>query len=322
VQGGPILEFASIDPKLGTIFYSLPQEQSAQPQFVREGSTCLVCHDSASITGGVPGLIMRSVLPDRYGYSMSTLRDGPTTDQMPLEQRWGGWYVTGTHGQQAHMGNVMAPVLAHEAGNPRTYMDRVGVERQPNVTDLRSRFDTEPYLTPHSDLAALMVFAHQTHVHNLITIAGYEARKALYEEELAGRTAGDHLERTVARVQVAAEPLVRAMFFVKEAPIAGPLKGTSGFTEEFTALGPRDAKGRSLRDLDLERRLFKYPLSYLVYSESFDALPAVAKQYVYRRFREVLTGRDTSMTHLSADDRQAILDILTATKPDFAATAP
>jgi hypothetical protein len=316
VQGGPILEIASVDPKLGTIFYSLPQESSPKPQFVREGSTCLVCHDSASITGGVPGLIMRSVLPDRYGYSMSTLRDGPTTDQMPLEQRWGGWYVTGTHGEQAHMGNVMAPVLTHEAGNPRTYMDRVGVKRQPNVTDLSGRFDTEPYLTPHSDIAALMVFAHQTHVHNLITIASYEARKALYEEELAGRSGGEHLERTLSRVQVSAEPLVRAMLFVKEAPIAGPLKGTTGFAEEFAAIGPRDPRGRSLRELDLERRLFKYPLSYLIYSDAFDALPAVTKQYVYRRFREVLSGSDAGMTHLSDADRQAVSEILAATKPD------
>jgi hypothetical protein len=319
VQGGPILEVASVDPKLGAVFYSLAQEPSAKPQFAREGSTCLVCHDSSSITGGVPGLIMRSVLPDRYGYSMSTLRDGPTTDQMPLDLRWGGWYVTGTHGEQSHMGNLMAPVLAHEAGNPRTYMTRVGVTRAQNVTDLGSRFDTEPYLSPYSDIAGLMVFAHQTHVHNLITIAHYEARKALYEEELAGRSGAAHSERTLERVRATAEPLVRAMLFVKEAPLAAPLEGTSGFAEEFAALGPRDARGRSLRELDLERRLFKYPLSYLVYSESFDALPAVVKGYVYRRFREVLAGHDATMTHLSTADRQAVLEILQATKPDFAA---
>jgi hypothetical protein len=151
------------------------------------------------------------------------------------------------------------------------------------------------------------VFAHQTHVHNLITIA---------EEELAGRSGGEHLERTLSRVQVSAEPLVRAMLFVKEAPIAGPLKGTTGFAEEFAAIGPRDPRGRSLRELDLERRLFKYPLSYLIYSDAFDALPAVTKQYVYRRFREVLSGSDAGMTHLSDADRQAVSEILAATKPD------
>lgn len=103
VQGGPILELASVDPTLGTVFYSLPQEPSPRPRFAREGSTCLVCHDSSSITGGVPGLIVRSVVPDKYGYSMAAVHDGPTTDRTAIASRWGGWYVTGTFGGQQHM---------------------------------------------------------------------------------------------------------------------------------------------------------------------------------------------------------------------------
>jgi hypothetical protein len=65
--------------------------------------------------------------------------------------------------------------------------------------------------------------------------------------------------------------------------------------------------------------LFRYPLSYLIYSESFDAMPGPAKDYVYRRFREILSGADTTsaFAHLTAADRKAILQILEDTKPDF-----
>ena len=307
VQGGPILELAAVDPKLGAVFYSLPQTKADRPQFQRETQTCLVCHDSSSVTGGVPGLIVRSVVPDRYGYGIAPIGRSVTSDQTPLGERWGGWYVTGTSGAQPHMGNVIAPVLSHEVGNMKMYLAKTNLGSGANVTSLRDRLDIEPYLTPHSDIVAMMVIAHQATVHNLITRAGYEARKAVHEGE-----------PNAPRVKAAAESLVRAMLFVKEAPLAGPLEGTSGFAAEFAALGTRDRQDRSLRDLDLERRLFRYPLSYLIYSESFDALPSSVKEHVYRRIREVLRGQDASaeFAHLTASDRSTILEILEATKPD------
>ena len=315
VQGGPILEVASVDPKLGTMFYSLPQERSPKPRFAREGSTCLVCHDSSSITGGVPGLIVRSVFPDKYGYSISAVHEGATTDRTPIRARWGGWYVTGTLGDEEHMGNVMAPIPAHEVGNAQHYIAKGSIKPGAGNANLADRFDTEPYLSAHSDVVALMVLTHQAQVHNLITIAGYETRKALHEE-------GGNTEVTARRVRTAAEPLVRAMLFMREAPFTGPIAGSSAFATEFTARGPRDGKARSLRDLDLEGRLFRYPLSYLVYSESFDALPDVAKSHIYKRLRELLSGIDPGLAHVPSGSRQAALEILEATKPDFAEASP
>jgi hypothetical protein len=105
----------------------------------------------------------------------------------------------------------------------------------------------------------------------------------------------------------------------EEAPLEGPIVGTSGFEKEFAALGPRDGEGRSLRDFDLRKRLFRYPLSYLIYSEAFAALPAEAAVYVRRRFQEILSGDDQSpgFAHLSSDDRRAILEIVRETKPDL-----
>jgi hypothetical protein len=146
-------------------------------------------------------------------------------------------------------------------------------------------------------------------VHNLITIANYEARKALHEKAPQ--------EMALRRVKTAAEPLVRAMLFVDETPLTSPIEGTSSFAADFMARGPRDSRQRSLRELDLERRLFTHRLSYLIYSESFDALPAIAKSYIYQRLREVLTATDPEITHLPSDERRAILEILDDTKPDF-----
>jgi hypothetical protein len=318
VQGGPILEIASVDANLGAIFYTLPQEPSAASRFAREGSTCLMCHDSASVTGGVPGLIVRSVIPDRHGYAFGSVHDGPTTDMTPIALRWGGWYVSGGAADQVHMGNVMSTALTHEVGNVRQYLAKAPVKPAPGTTSLAKFFDTSAYLSGHSDAVALMVLAHQAHVHNLITIANYETRKALHDESSGSRgTAGPPQESTLRRVRAAAEPLVRAMLFADETPLAGTIKGTSSFAADFAARAARDGQQRSLRDLDLERRLFTYRLSYLVYSESFNALPDIAKSYVYQRFREVLGGTDPEVTHLPPDERRAILDILTATKPDF-----
>jgi hypothetical protein len=118
------------------------------------------------------------------------------------------------------------------------------------------------------------------------------------------------------------EPLVRGLLFSGAAPLTAPVRGDPQFMRSFVARGPRDSQGRSVRDFDLDRRLFKYPLSFLIYSEGFDALPAVVQGYVYRRFGEILTGADQSepYAHLSPADRRAILEILSATKPAFART--
>jgi len=255
-------------------------------------------------TGGVPGFVVQSVYPDRYGYPLPSDHNPVSTDQTPLRERFGGWYITGTHGDQLHMGNFAAPVAAHDVGNVKHFLATLDLSKTGNLTDLKGRFNTDPYLTADSDLVSLMLLIHQTYVHNLMTHATYEARKG-----------GN-------RATYIADLLVRAMFFSREANLTSPIKGTSKFASEFMALGPKDHKGRSLRDLDLNGRMFKYPLSYLIYSDGFEGLAQPLKNYVYKRIREVLSGKDQSpeFSHLSDSDRTAILEILQDTKPDFAIT--
>jgi hypothetical protein len=313
-QNGPLVEVTAIDPQLGSVFYSLDQEKGEKPRFTRQADTCLICH-SGSTNQGIPGPLLRSVYTDADGYPVLASGSYRTDQASPLSQRWGGWYVSGTAGKQTHMGNLIV------RGRRRPE----DVDNRPNLncTDLGKYFKTDRYLSPHSDIVALMVLEHQTEMHNLIARANFQTRMALYEEaelnKALGRPADYRSESTTSRIKSAGEPLVKYLLFSGETKLTDAVKGTSGFAEEFAKRGPRTKDGRSLRDFDLRSRLFKYPCSYLVYSASFDALPGAVKDYVLRRVYDVLTGKDNGddFAHLSAADRKAILEILRETKPDL-----
>ncbi len=325
VQESTFLEIAAVDPVRGAVFYTISQEPRARPVFSRETTTCLMCHQSRSATGGVPGFMVISTLADRYGYPVVGMHEGSTTDATPMKQRFAGWYVTGSAGAMGHAGNVYSPKLAHEITDKPAYRAQLDMNAESARTDLAGKFDPAPYLSAQSDIVALMVLVHQTVVHNLITAVHESAPDAVFEDSMARVSGRDTTSRAqpgggpAARLRRDVEKLVRAMLFVGEAALDGPVKGTTTYAQDFVRAGPRDAKGRSLRDLDLETRLFTYPLSFLIYSESFNALPALAKGEVYRQLRDVLTGADpsTEFKQLKASDRAAILDILHATKPDF-----
>ena len=312
-QNGGFLEIGAVDPQLGAVFYTVDQTDADRARFIRQTDGCLVCH-GASTTLNVPGFVVRSVFPDREGFPILALGTKKITQATPFADRWGGWYVTGTHGQQSHRGNL---ILKNEKATPEELANAAGQ----NVTRLDDRFATAEYLTGHSDLVALLVLEHQAEAHNHLTRANLLTRAALYDEEQLNKAlkqpATNRWDSTRSRIKSVAEPLVRYLLFCEEAKLEGKVAGTSGFAEEFAKRGPRDGAGRSLRDFDLEKRLFKYPCSYLIYSPSFDALPPDAKDYVWRRLWEVLSGQEQGkeFAHLSPDDRKNILAILKATKP-------
>lgn len=315
-QNGDVVEISAVDSLLGTVFYSMDQEESEQPKFLRHTDNCLICHGSTH-TLGVPGHMVRSVYPDLGGYPVLAAGTYRIDHTSPLPQRWGGWYVTGTHGQQKHLGNLII------RDGEKNMAEEVENSSGHNVTDLSKRFNTTRYLTPHSDIVALMVLEHQGQAHNLLTRASFETRAALYYEEALNRElkqpAGRQWDSTKSRIKSVTEPLVKYLLFSGEAELTEPLVGTSGFTKEFAQGGLRDQQGRSLRDFDLQRRMFKYPCSYLIYSESFDALPDAVRLPVYQRLYDVLSGKEASkeFSHLSTADRTAILEILRATKPNL-----
>ena len=323
------LEIAAVDAKAGAVFYTLSHEARARPAFSRETTTCLMCHQSKAATGGVPGFMVLSTLADRYGYPIVGAHEGTTTDATPVKQRFGGWYVTGTHGTGGHSGNVFSPKLGHEVYDKQEYRKQFSLTTESARKDLSDKFDPSIHLTGHSDIVALMVLVHQTTVHNLITSTHDAAREVLRFAPTAagdarGATADDYSTGPAARLKYAVDRLLRAMLFVDEAPLDGVMRGTTSFAEDFARQGVRDRTGRSLRDFDLERRLFKYPLSFLIYSESFEALPDVARKEIYRRLWTILGGSDANpdFQRLTDADRTAVREILVATKPEFAAMRP
>lgn len=312
-RAGDVMEVSVADPRLGTVFYTLDQRSPEKPpQFTRQTENCLVCH-SSSRTEGVPGHLVRSLFVDRGGQPILSAGSRTVNHTTPFEQRWGGWYVTGEHGKQQHLGNF----IADKDVQPNAVKNEKGL----NVESLEKHFATEHYLTPHSDIVALMVLEHQTFVHNQITHANFATRQALEYDQMMSQVLekkeGERLESTTRRIASAGEKLVDALLFVEEAPLTAQVRGTSGFAERFAERGPRDSKGRSLREFDLTKRMFKYPCSYLIYSESFDALPSEVREYVSTRLTEVLDGKDASpkFAHLSSEDRRAIREILRETKP-------
>ena len=279
VRGG-FVEIAAQDPEQGTVFYTAHSSWLQGPTIARD-DTCLSCHNSHR-TANVPGMIE------------------PMGQTRPLERRWGGWYVTGNLGTIQHFGNVDVAKLTSGDALPATT----------TVMSLEKSFDTRGYLTPHSDIAALMVFEHQMQMTNLLTRLGWETRVAVHEKRPVASSSA--FRDRVAEV-------VDYMVFVDEAPIASRMQGTSGFAANFSERGPRDSKGRSLRHLDLATRLLRYPCSYMIYSAQFEKLPTVAKTAVYERLWTILSGKDKDVRyrHLSPTDRGAILEILRDTKPDL-----
>jgi hypothetical protein len=312
VHDGKVLEFVSFDPAQGAIFYILDEHKSDHPLFERAELDCTQCHVAAG-TRNVPGVLLRSVFTTPAGTQATMSRSFITGQESPLAERWGGWYVTGAHGSQTHMGNVVAADKDHP--------EQIDRAAGANVTDLSKKFDTSLVLSGKSDIVAHLVLAHQTQMHNLITLANYQTRIALYKAGLPADTEASAIPQAVrAQYEKPAEQMLRYLLFIDEAQLGG-IKGNSGYAEEFAARGPRDGAGRSLRDFDLRTRIFKYPCSYLIYSEAFDALPKQTKEYVYHRLFEVLTGRDQSpaFASLTGETRRAIFEILLATKPGLPA---
>ncbi|MGA3204416.1 MAG: hypothetical protein ABSF12_18145 [Bryobacteraceae bacterium] len=267
VRGSDKMEVAAVDPVRGVLFYIFEVDQSGKPSLTRR-EACLKCHQGPS-TLGVPGIFVGSVFPNADG---TPARAGAiiTDQRTAFEDRWGGWYVNAAHGEQRDRANAVAPdPAAPEELHPLTM-----------------KFAPTGYLSAVSDIVALMTFEHQTQMTNLITRLGWKARigEGPIDSDL--------------------EAMVSYMLFKDEAPLREPIEGVSSFTRTFPERGPRDSHGRGLRDFDLHTRLFRYPLSYLIYSRQFDALPEPVRTRVYRRLYDELV----------ALHRQDVIQIVRETK--------
>ena len=303
VPGAQLLEISTAVPGGTAAFYTLRQQPAGRPRLLRDHGSCLQCHESRR-TLGVPGHLTRSVFPARDGLPHFRHGTVDTDHTTSVSERWGGWYVTGSI-PLAHRGNAVGPddsfseFAAGLLGRP--------YERF---------FEPARYPTPHSDVVAHLVLAHQTRVHNAIARAGHGARAAMaYRAEMAslfGDPSASLLASVKRRIERPAELLLRDLLLAGEARLRGPIRGDSGFAEEFQSRASRDGSGPSLRELELESRLLRHSCSYLIRSPAFTALPERVRRYVSRRIAEILDGTDESgdFGHIGAAQRTSLRAVL------------
>ena len=298
IPGGKI-EIVSLDPEVGGIFYIFPIPRGPAPLAIERSTRCMNCHADED-TQFVPGLLIKSVMPGPAGGSLTAYRIGQTGHQIPFEERFGGWYVTGKHGITNHWGNLTGRLTPQ------------GLIKYP--VEPGKRFDYGKYLIPSSDILPHLLHEHQAGFVNRTLEASYRARVALAENK------GKLTPVNKTELEKQANILARYILFADEAALpAGGVEGDAVYRSDF-ALNRRQAKdGSSLKDFDLKTRLFKYRCSYMIYSPVFEGLPPAFKQMVYERMKAALSTdkSDKEYAYLPQTEKQAIRNILLTTCKDL-----
>jgi hypothetical protein len=315
VQHG-LVELTLFDPNIGLVFYTLDPRKGHTKELERP-QNCLTCH-AGSRTHNWPGMMVRSVYVDDDGHPLLANGSFLTGHDSPLEERWGGWYVTGLHGSDYHMGNV----IAKETDEGIVLNRNEGA----NVESLESYFEISPYLLKTSDIVSLMVLEHQVNIHNVLVRANLIVRQAQYRQQLLLSQLGEEQKKaytgsvlSVANSQV--DHLLQLLFFCDEMVIGDDgIEGNEAFQEAFKKNSHANADEKSLKDFNLRERLFKYRCSYMIYSKAFDALPRGVKDILYERMYHILHDEEPveEYEHLKGWEREFISEILIETKPDIA----
>lgn len=293
VPGGQ-LEFVSIDPDLGGIFYisDIPNRGDRKMRLDR-ADRCMNCHHDED-TRYAPGIVIKSVLPGPTGGTIRAFRKGEVGHEIPFSGRFGGWHVTGEHGIEEHRGNLLGSLDGEEIST--------------TPLEFGERFDVSGYPVPSSDILPHLIFEHQSGFVNRCVAAAYQAR---YFLELGK---GKFRQEDLDAIREVADELVRYLLFADEAAFPpGGVVGDSGFKEDFLARGKLDAKGRSLREFNLKTRIFEHRCSYMICSSAFHGLPAEFKTLVYAEIGKSLD----KFEHPAAAERAAIREILRETLNDL-----
>ena len=273
VQDGRFIEIIVSDRDTDLAYYTLDAARGQRPQFTRRTGECIICHGFASRWAS--GLMVSNT---ETGPGGKILNLDPrnlfylTTQATPFAERYGGWYVTGNTGAMKHRGNV----TLNPADSPT--LPPGGL----NLASLAGRIDPARYLEPGSDIVSLLTLEHQAGVINLIARINAQYR-GLDNDDIkpALRATAQDIDASIAQ-------LVTVMRFADEVALPSPVQGSSGFAASFAAEGPHDGKGRSLREFELRSRLFRHPLSYMIYSQAFADLNPQARMRVLRGLYDAL----------------------------------
>lgn len=302
VPNSDLLEVSVSSPQTGTNFYTI-QPTDELPELTRQTHDCLRCH-GGSFTRDVPGHLLRSVYPDSAGQPIFKAGTHFTDQTTPFEDRWGGWLVSDA--PMKHMGNTLFQETDRGAdlGKPFTIGD----------------LPENGYLSPESDLVSLLILGHQTQLHTLMADLTIKTRRALHDQkimdELLQRDARLS-DSTRSRIKHAADKVLKCIFFIEEIDLPEIDMTRSRFAKAFTERGPKDAEGRSLYQLQMDGRMLRHPLSYLIYSDTFDKLPAEALDYLWAEIERILnpSKRREGYERLSRRNKIAIKEILLETHP-------
>jgi hypothetical protein len=175
------------------------------------------------------------------------------------------------------------------------------------------RFEYAKYLVPASDILPHLLHEHQAGFVNRVLEASYRSRLAVF----AGTPKKDE---TAAELTKQANVLTRYLLFADEVPLpAGGVEGDPDYRRDFAMNRKVARDGTSLKDFDLQTRLFKYRCSYMIYSAVFEGLPVPMKQMVYRRIKEALSIEkpEKEYAYLPAEEKRAIRTILSGTLTDL-----
>jgi hypothetical protein len=286
IKNAPLIEIMSIDPLSGARFYTIENTNKPKQLFSADGTECFRCHGGRRDQFS-PRLFVRSAFIAPSGYTRYLAPDRVVTSRTPHTERWGGWYVTGSHGKLRHMGNALA------LGNDENYtLDR---EKGANITDLSPFIDPKQYLTTSSDIVALLTMEHLMEAQNDLSVWASQAHQ---------------LENNDREEKVrVSQGIADSLFLDSDAPFVDTIKGNSSFTQDFVRQYPRSSNGKSLASFELTKRLFHYNLSPLIYSETFRHLPPWARQQAKERVHLRLRASGTL--------GQEAIQILRETHPEF-----
>jgi len=297
VPGGRI-EIVSLDPELGGIYYILDIPKDASALRVERSERCMNCHASDD-TAHVPGLVVKSVVPGPRGGSLTAYRLGQTGHGVPFEQRFGGWYVTGEYGITNHLGNLTGKLAE---GKLATIPNPPG-----------GRFDFAKYPVTTSDILPQLLLEHQAGFVNRVVEAAYRARTALFVSD------GKLTAAQEAELDEQAKTVTRYLLFADEAPLPGKVEGDAAYQADFLRTQRATKDGLSLKDFDLQTRLFKHRCSYMIYSPVFTSLPTPLKKRIYQRLDAALNLKqsDKEISYIPAAEKKVIRAILKATLADL-----
>lgn len=293
--GGALLEISSADPENGGVFHVIEQNKSARPMIL-PSNRCFECH-VGSKSMGVPGHMVRSFYNLENGWPEDASGYPRISHRAPFEDRWGGWYITGKMENNPTRANLPTAASVHQRKEDPEFLQ--------NLSKLDPLIDTDRYITESSDMVAMMVLEHQTHMHNFITRMNYEART--FQSQYG------HLRYLNGPV----DSFVSYILFAEETELPGKVEGNLEYQKWFQDQGPKDSKGRSFRQFNLDTRLFEYPCSFLVYSEAFEKMEPLLKEKVMKRMWDVLSGKEKKepFSNIPKSRRRAITEILIETLP-------